>query len=508
MFVEITRARSFKGLASYCLQDADRKGSERVVFAETRNLGTDDPDAAWRVMAARYYMQDELKKRNGIRPGEHKGAKPVGHLVLGWRDDEAEAQGLDRRMMITAAEDALKSIGADNHQAIIVAHNDTEHPHCHVIINLIGDDGRLKKNWKEREKLSDFALDHEREHHGRPIVDRRARHWEDRRAGETPEPVKKKPRDLYELDRAVEEHPELQKFADEHRRKLAAFETAKADLKARQKKHCERLRWVLDERIKRTRDETGRAIRAHKSAVRQANKETWAETYKRQAADRRQFAKNEQALRGGIANAWRLIDWKAALGPEGRPVRGALVTIFNLLTSEAARREAFEAELKQELTYRRAKQRQIEEAKAKELRVEEAATIKAHRAAYTRKAAAMKKRHARQDAALKERGQELTTERKAALARVREDRVELRWHERLTESAERKSRRRKSGEGRKPRQKRERRPRKKKTEQQPEQTVQRARDLDREAELQDEFERRMRDDLMQRRDDRSHDRER
>ena len=82
---------------------------------------------------------------------------------------------------------------------MIIAHNDTadRNPHCHVVINLIGDDGRLKKNYKEREKLSKFALEEEIRVHGKPIIQDRHKRWHDREAGETPTPQKKKARHLY-----------------------------------------------------------------------------------------------------------------------------------------------------------------------------------------------------------------------------------------------------------------------------------------------------------------------
>ncbi|QDT37681.1 relaxase/mobilization nuclease domain-containing protein [Stratiformator vulcanicus] len=508
MFVEITRGRSFKGLAQYCLHDAGKKTSERVDFVETRNLATSNPNVAWRVMAARHYMQDELKAKAGVGLGGRKNGKPVGHLVLGWRRDEAEAQGLDRGQMVSAATEALRSIGADEHQALIVAHSDTEHPHCHVIVNLIGDDGRLKKNWKEREKLSKFALEHEIAHHGEPIVRRRSRHWEDRQAGETPEPVKKKSRNLFELDRAVERHPQLSPFAQEHRQKLAEFEKKRAAQEERHRRPRDRLKEVHDERIRRIRKSTDQAIRQHKTEVRKAHKSFWAELHKRQAADRRQFQKNEQALRGSIANAWRLIDWKAALGSDGRPRRGALKNIFNLLTSEVTRRTALEQEQATEKTYLRAKQRKLEQEKADRLRADETRQIKAARQSYTQKAAAMKARQAKQAETFKRERRELVNERQSALARVGYDRVEHRWHEQLTESKERKSRRRRTGGEKPPREKRPRRPKAKEVPAEEIRPDVKETPIDLGHKLQDDFEARMRDDLLQRRKDRSHDRER
>ena len=57
-----SKGKSFKGAALYLLHDKDRAAtSERVAWTETRNLLTDDPHRAWRVMAATAMKQDILK---------------------------------------------------------------------------------------------------------------------------------------------------------------------------------------------------------------------------------------------------------------------------------------------------------------------------------------------------------------------------------------------------------------------------------------------------------------
>jgi len=79
MYVEITRGRSFKGVAQYCLFDADHaKTSERVDFCETRNLGTAHPHVGWRIMAAKHYQQEDLKRQAGVGQGGRKDGKLVG----------------------------------------------------------------------------------------------------------------------------------------------------------------------------------------------------------------------------------------------------------------------------------------------------------------------------------------------------------------------------------------------------------------------------------------------
>ena len=104
-------------------------------------------------------------------------------MLVSWGREEAEAQELDRERMVQSVEGALKAIGAEDRQVMIIAHNDTSdrNPHCHVIINLIGDDGRLLKSYNDHKKLSRFALQEEIRIHGRPIVQERNKRWHDSR---------------------------------------------------------------------------------------------------------------------------------------------------------------------------------------------------------------------------------------------------------------------------------------------------------------------------------------
>ena len=52
---------SFKGAAAYYVHDKEAETAERVVWTETVNLVTSDPEKATRVMAATAMAQNELK---------------------------------------------------------------------------------------------------------------------------------------------------------------------------------------------------------------------------------------------------------------------------------------------------------------------------------------------------------------------------------------------------------------------------------------------------------------
>lgn len=71
--------------------------------------------------------------------------KPVLHASFSFHQSER----LSNEKAITAVESALKNAGItrDNHQYSIVKHNDTAHPHYHVIINRVGLDQKLHNDY-------------------------------------------------------------------------------------------------------------------------------------------------------------------------------------------------------------------------------------------------------------------------------------------------------------------------------------------------------------------------
>ena len=123
--------RSFAGVAAYCLHDAPERDegerpetAERVEWAETRNLAS-RPERAAGQMAATANAAPELKRLAGVSAAGRKLEKPVVHYTLSWAKDERP----DRAEMNRSAEETLKALGLERHQALIVAHRDKDHPH-------------------------------------------------------------------------------------------------------------------------------------------------------------------------------------------------------------------------------------------------------------------------------------------------------------------------------------------------------------------------------------------
>jgi len=149
---------SFKGALVYVLHDKGAQTSERVGFVDLRNLATDDPHGAWREMKALCDAADELKKRSGAKATGRKLTKPVYAFTLNWH----EADNPDAAHMRETAADALRALGMENHQAIIVEHTDRPHKHVHVIVNLVNPEtGQAVSLSNDAHKLDRWADDYE-----------------------------------------------------------------------------------------------------------------------------------------------------------------------------------------------------------------------------------------------------------------------------------------------------------------------------------------------------------
>ncbi len=178
--------RSFAGVAAYCLHDApqpdDRspETSERVAWTDTRNLATIRAERAAPLMAATAKAAPDLKRLAGGARGGRKLAKPVLHYSLSWARDETP----DRREISRAVDGSLEALGLEGHEALIVAHDDTRHPHVHVVANRVDPEtGRAAKLGNSKLRLSRWAEGYEREQ-GRIRCEERVKNNERRRAGE------------------------------------------------------------------------------------------------------------------------------------------------------------------------------------------------------------------------------------------------------------------------------------------------------------------------------------
>ena len=332
------KGSSFKGAAAYVLHDKDRaESSDRVGFAETRNLAVDDPDMGWRIMAATAMDQDRLKAQAGVKNTGRKSNKHVLHLTLNWHPEQEPT----REEMLDAAEQALKALGADQHQALLVSHTDEEHPHLHVLVNRVSPiDGRHLPSSKEKLKLSEWAQAYE-EKTG-IYCENRIVNNAHRERGEYVRGEKDQVRHIFEAQRA--------NISNDNDRDASVIAAQKAKdhalaLRGRNmaKTHAgawERLESAYRERKAALARQQAREVRSARASVIEQMRPEWREFHRKQAKDRQDFETFEETFWGRTSNMVRTVRLSRELITESHS--GIIRRTFGILSNAGKRREYFE----------------------------------------------------------------------------------------------------------------------------------------------------------------------
>lgn len=376
--------KSFKGVMMYLMHDKRQEGenirttAERFEWAEYRNIVTNDPRMAYRIMAATAARQDDIKRQAGGNPAGNKSDQVVFHYSLGWHPDEKD--DLTKAEMLRAADESIRALGAENHQAVIIAHNDTKHPHVHIVINRVNPEhGKMLDLWNYKKALSKWALAYEKER-GTIYCEQREENWKRRDLGEKFSAEKDNAYHLNEQEKSAQsandndvaemwaaqkaKDAELsrtgeqmhQRHSEEWRKLSAWYQQGKTAIKNRAKQH----------------DVVGTVKAQFKPLRSQLGRQQWAEM--------RDFERKEKRLLGKLENAVKAI----RLNKELSASEGATkqTRLFNVLSSHAARKAALEkAHGAQWRTLNQASSQQIKEGFAKQ-RKDQQDAYKAHRARF------------------------------------------------------------------------------------------------------------------------------
>lgn len=352
MVPDVAKAgHSFNGAFAYYLHDkrqdetaAHPATAERVDWTETRNLIADDPETARRVMIATAYSADELKAAAGVKNTGRKSTAHVYAYSLAWHPDEAGK--LDRAEMVRAADQSLKVLGAEGHQALIVCHRDRAHPHVHVIVNRVDPaTGKMLATSNDFRKLSDWANAYERER-GKIMTPLREKKRVAResfqKAAQAPEPQKA-------MAPARNAAPAVQPTAKRPQAAPAMVPSEAAILKAigDDQKVRHKAAWpALSAKNKASREAIysayGDQIKAASAQHKEISRPLWAQHFRQERALSAAFAAREREAFGVIANALAAAKHQQASGQA--PNRGLLSLTFSNVLSADARASAFTAQ--------------------------------------------------------------------------------------------------------------------------------------------------------------------
>ena len=131
MIAKIIKGADFGGVINYMLSKQEGKAMVLV----SNNIGFTDQNLC----------VHEFTLQASMRPNVQK---PVCHTILSFSASDAER--LTDDVMVKIANEYLEKMGYGNTQRLIVRHSDRLHPHLHICINRIGNDGKTISDCNEK----------------------------------------------------------------------------------------------------------------------------------------------------------------------------------------------------------------------------------------------------------------------------------------------------------------------------------------------------------------------
>lgn len=409
---------SFMGIGKYVLFDKDRaKTSDRVAFTVTKNLATDDPHLACKLMAATSMDAGRLKAQAGVKNTGRRSNKSVLHVTLSWHPDQKDE--LTPEEMHRAARLAIRALGAEDRQALIVAHSDEDQPHLHLIINRTSPHtGKLLSSSNEKLRLSRFAERYERES-GEILCEQRVINNAARGRKEYVPGEKDIPRHVYEQIRSNDntmDRDQIKAVWERHRgrdREVGAKQRATRNRRARawaelMQAHKTRRSEILERQRVDTRE-------AHQQIQADYREHRWKPLYHEHRAETRAFERDEGRFLGRMKNRLRSVDLREMIGGEDRG--GAIGRAFNALSSSGARREWLRCDQAKRERKLKAEQRREESEAAREIRGVTKDRLASARVAFQTERASLVLRCSLEDAKMRAEWRQRASDRRAAVER-------------------------------------------------------------------------------------------
>ena len=131
MIAQIIKGTNFSGVVSYML--SKREGKVKVLQANgVLNSFPND-------------IAHDFNLQASMRPSVQK---PVCHTILSFSTHDSER--LTDDIMVKIANEYLHEMGYGDTQSLIVRHSDRQHPHLHICINRIGNNGKTISDRNEK----------------------------------------------------------------------------------------------------------------------------------------------------------------------------------------------------------------------------------------------------------------------------------------------------------------------------------------------------------------------
>ena len=138
MIAKIIKGTNFSGVVNYMLS----KREDKVKVLQANGVRSSFP----------YDIAYDFNLQASMRPNVQK---PVCHTILSFSAHDSER--LTDATMVKIANEYLHEMGYGDTQNLIVRHSDRQHPHLHICINRIGNDGKTISDRNEKYRSTNIC---------------------------------------------------------------------------------------------------------------------------------------------------------------------------------------------------------------------------------------------------------------------------------------------------------------------------------------------------------------
>lgn len=152
MIAKLTTGNGFSGTLKYDLRDGqlvEKKGAvpETVRVLDAKDVCFDYDDEGNMILDVKQVAWD-FRQQAMAYAGRNPIEKPVYHWALAYHPDDVVSD----EQMLKDTEEFLDKMGFGNTQYVVIAHHDTDHPHVHVIANIVDNDSKRIPTYKMIDK--------------------------------------------------------------------------------------------------------------------------------------------------------------------------------------------------------------------------------------------------------------------------------------------------------------------------------------------------------------------
>ena len=144
MMVKITTGASFAGAIMYDHGMLGKQQEYEVIGYEGVDMGYDKEG---RLVPNVQDIAQSFEMQASLNP---KVSNPVKHFAVSWPPEDADK--LTNEVMMEAVKAHLKGMGYENTQFLVTRHYGTDNPHCHVVANVVDNDGHRISDSMERKR--------------------------------------------------------------------------------------------------------------------------------------------------------------------------------------------------------------------------------------------------------------------------------------------------------------------------------------------------------------------